>query len=167
MRILVCLDGEPHTSGAVERAIELTRSESAELTGLHVMDEWLRQFSSEIYAQGRKEYLEWVDQCLEEKASLIRESFAALCHRNDVAAQFILRDGEPLAEILAVVREHEPDRIIVGGKPLTGIDKFRSGKLTERLVGELGKCVAVVLPPTATSNGPARSAHHSRDEAEL
>ena len=144
MRILVCVDGEPHTNGAVERAIELARTESAELIGLHVIDEWLRQFSSEIYAQGRKEYLEWVDQCLEKKASAVRESFTTQCHAKSVTARFVLRDGEPLAEILAVARELKPDLVLVGGKSLRGLDHYRSGKLPRRLTNKLARTAQVV-----------------------
>jgi nucleotide-binding universal stress UspA family protein len=144
MRILVCVDGEPHTSGAIERAIALACEESAELIGLHVIDEWLRQFSSEIYAQGRKEYLEWVDQCLEEKASAVREAFTAQCHAQSVKARFVLRDGEPLVEILTVARELKPDLVLVGSKSLRGLDRYRSGKLPRRLTNKLAHTAQVI-----------------------
>ena len=151
MKILVCLDGEPHTHGAIERAIELARSESAEVVGLHVIDEWLRQFSSKIYAQGRQEYLEWVDQCLEEKASRVRESFVARCHAHDVTARFVLRDGDRTAEIVAVAHELAPDLVITGGRELTRWERFRSGKLPERLRKAVGgkPPIEIVRQPTA------------------
>ena len=133
MKILVCLDGEPHTRGAVERAIELARAESAELIGVHVIDEWLRQFSSEIYAQGRKEYLEWVDRCLEDKASEVREAFLALSSSRNVSARFVLRDGDRAAEIAEVIDELKPDLVITGGKDLTRWQRFRSSNLAAQL----------------------------------
>jgi len=160
MRILVCLDGEPHTRGAIERAIELARAESAELVGLHVIDEWLRQFSSEIYAQGRKEYLEWVDQCLEEKASTVRESFVARCHAHDVTARFVLRHGDRTAEIFAVVHELTPDLVITGGKDLTRWERFRSGKLPERLRRVVGS-----KPPIETIQLPVGGRSHAASRA--
>ena len=143
MRILVCVDGEPHTSGAVERAIELTRAESAELIGLHVIDEWLRQFSSEIYAQGRKEYLEWVDQCLEDKASEVRKAFMARCHASGVPARFVLRDGDRAAEIAAVIDELEPELVITGGKDLTRWQRFRSANLAAQLRKACGNALSM------------------------
>ena len=151
MKILVCLDGEPHTRGAVERAIGLARNGAAELVGVHVIDEWLRQFSSEIYAQGRKEYLEWVDQCLQEKASIVREAFVAKCHANDVTARFVLRDGERTAEILAAVHDLGPDLVITGGKDLSRWERFRSGKLPEQLRKRCGDA-----PPIETVHSAER-----------
>jgi len=160
MKILVCLDGEPHTRGAIERAIVLARTQSADLVGVHVIDEWLRQFSSEIYAQGRKEYLEWVDQCLEEKASTVRESFVARCHSDDVTARFVLRDGDRTAEILAVVNELGPDLVIMGGKDLTRWERFRSGRLPERLRKAVGS-----TPPVETVHLPIGGRTHATSHA--
>lgn len=139
MRLLVCLDGEPHTRGAIERAIDVAINESAEPVGVHVIDQWLRQFSTEIYAQGRKEYLEWVDRCLEERAAAIREEFAARCHSRGVRARFVLRDGDPFAEILALVGKLEPELVITGEKTLTRWGRVGAGKLPRRLRAKLGR----------------------------
>lgn len=156
MQILVCLDGEPHTRGAVERAIELGLGEQATVTGLHVIDPWLRQFYSEIYAQGRKEYLEWVDHCLQDKAAAVREDFDSRCHARGLEARFVLRDGEPLAEILAAVHELSPDLVITGAKVLTGWHRLRSGKLPARLRRKLAATVALVAV-VSNESGPGRS----------
>jgi len=152
MKVVVCLDGEPHTRGAIERAIEISLSESAELVGLHVVDEWLRQFSSEIYAQGRKEYLEWVDSCLHEKAADVSESFLSRCAARGVEAGFVLRDGEPLAEIAATVRELEADLVLTGGKSLRGWARLRSGELPTRLKRRLAHSIDVVIVTADTAD---------------
>lgn len=160
MKILVCLDGEPHTRGAIERAIERAEADSAELIGLHVIDEWLRQFASEIYAQGRREYLEWVDQCLEEKASTVREAFVARCHTRGVAARFVLRDGDRAAEILAVVQDLAPDLVITGGNALTRWERLRSRKLPERLRKSVGS-----KPPIEAVHVPLGGPTHTASQA--
>ena len=133
MKILVCLDGEPHTRAAIEHAVGLGLTEQAEVFGVHVVDPWLRQFYSEIYAQGRKEYLEWVDQCLEAEALETGEAFYASCSAEGLDADFRIRHGEPLAQILEEIEDLQPDLVITGGKPLTSWGKFRSGNLPGRL----------------------------------
>ncbi|MDH3419711.1 MAG: universal stress protein [Gammaproteobacteria bacterium] len=144
MKILVCLDGEPHTSGAIEHAINLGLAEKAEVIGLHVVDPWLRQFYSEIYAQGRKEYLEWVDACLKAEALEAGEAFDALCNAQGLEADFRIRHGEPLAEILEEIGELSPDLVITGGKPLNAWGRFRSGNLPAKLERSVGAKTSVV-----------------------
>ena len=152
MRILVCLDGEAHTRAAIERAIDLAAEESAELVGLHVIDEWLRQFSSEIYAQGRKEYLDWVDQCLAENAAAVREAFVARCHARNVAARFVLRDGDRAAEIVAAVDELHPDLVVAGGKNRSRWETLRSARLTARLRRACGNATPIEIVTAATGH---------------
>lgn len=149
MKILVCLDGEPHTRAAIERAIALARREDAEILSLHVVDPWLEQFSSEIYAQGRREYLEWVEACRADEASRAREEFESLCTDGRVRARFKLRHGDPLTEILAELREAEPDLVITGARPLSFWERLRSGNLPQRL----NRALAGEIPMLAVEAG--------------
>ena len=144
MKILVCTDGETHTRGAIERAIFLGRSRSAEVSALYVIDPWLKQFHNEIYAQGRRQYLEYVDDCLQENAESARGQFREMCLAQGVKARFRVRHGEPLEEILAEVRDVAPDLLITGSKPLNGWGRFRSGNLPLRLRKKLGGRTEVV-----------------------
>ena len=146
MKILVCIDGELHTRGAIERAITLGLSRSAEVTALHVVDPWLKQFYNEIYAQGRKKYLEYVDDCLRENAERARGEFDRMCLSEGLRAGFKVRRGEPLEEILDEVRAARPDLLITGRKPLNAWGRFRSGNLPSRLrkkVGDLTSMIAI------------------------
>lgn len=144
MKVLVCLDGEPHTCGAIEHAISLGLSEQAEVFGLHVVDPWLRQFYSEIYAQGRKEYLEWVDQCLETAAVETGAAFDDACSAQGLDADFSIRHGEPLAEILKEIADLSPDLVVTGEKPLSAWGRLRSGNLSMRLRKKLGAEIPVI-----------------------
>ena len=138
MKILVCIDGESHTRGAIGRAISLGLSRPAEVTALHVIDPWLKQFHNEIYAQGRQRYLEYVDACLLEQAEQARWEFDGFCRAEGLRAGIRIRHGEPLAEILKEVRRERPDLLITGRKPLTGWARFRSGNLPRKLGKRIG-----------------------------
>ncbi len=59
-RILLAVDGEPHTDEAVCWAVDLALGLGVTLNPVHIRDPYLKQFSNEIYAQGREEYLEHV-----------------------------------------------------------------------------------------------------------
>ena len=109
MKVLVCIDGEPHTTRAIEHAISLGLSRPAEVTALHVVDPWLKQFYNEIYAQGRKQYLEYVDACLQENAERVRKDFGEMSLAKGLKAGFTVRYGTGPRKYLAEVVRLCPD----------------------------------------------------------
>ena len=128
----------------MQRAIFLGLSLPAEVTALHVIDPWLKKFYNELYAQGRKQYLEYVDECLQAVAEQVHEDFVALCLAEGLEASFKVRYGEPMTEILAEVRELAPDLLLTGSKQLNAWARFRSGNLPVRLRKRVGQQVAMI-----------------------
>lgn len=151
MNILVCVDGGLHTRGAIERAISLGLSRSAEVTGLHVIDPWLKRFYNEIYAQGRKQYLEYVDDCLRENAERARGEFDRMCLSEGLRAGFKVRHGAPFEEILDEVRTARPDLLITGRKPLNAWGRLRSGNLPLKLSKKISDPTSMIA---IESEGP-------------
>ena len=131
--ILVCLDGEPHSRGAIRWAIRLGLSLPAEVTALHIIDPWLKKFYNELYSQGRRQYLEYVDACLQAKAEQVHQEFTEMCQTQGLEARFKVRRGEPLQEILEELRQTVPQLLITGGKQLNAWGRFRSRGLPFRL----------------------------------
>ena len=149
MKVLVCIDGESHTARAVEHAISLGLSGPAEVTALHVIDPWLKQFYSEIHAQGRKQYLEYVDACLQENAERAYREFNERRLAAGLQAGFKVRHGEPVEEILEEARRTVADLIITGGKPLNAWGRFRSRNLPLRLRKKVGGRTVMISTKTA------------------
>ena len=144
VKILVCIDGEPHSRSAIQRAIFLGLSLPAEVTALHVIDPWLKKFYNELYSQGRKRYLEYVDECLQAEAEQVHKEFNGMCLAEGLEAGFKARHGEPMTEILEEVRQVAPDLLITGSKRLSAWGRFRSGNLPLRLRKQVGRQVAMV-----------------------
>lgn len=140
-KILVCLDGEEHSRRAEEYAIFLARATKAHLTALHVEDPYLKQFHHEIYAQGRREYVAYVDNLLRDRAARILEDFRRSAQAAGIDYTAKARHGPPLEEIIKELQETRYDLIVVGGKQLHGLDKFKSGNLP----GKLEKAVEIPL----------------------
>jgi nucleotide-binding universal stress UspA family protein len=144
MNILVCIDGEPHSNSAIQRAILLGLSLPAEVIALHVIDPWLKKFYNELYSQGRKRYLEYVDECLQAEAERVHEEFEGMCLAEGLEATFKVRRGEPMTEILEEVRQVAPDLLITGSKPLNAWGRFRSGNLPRRLRKQVDGQVSMI-----------------------
>ena len=160
MKVLVCIDGEPHTTRAIEHAISMGLSRPAEVTALHVVDPWLKQFYNEIHAQGRKQYLEYVDACLQENAERVRKDFGEMCLAKGLKAGFRVRYGEPATEILAEVRRSAPDLLITGSKPLTAWGRFRSRNLPRRLSKRVGRKTSLISIKESENSVEATEPHN-------
>ena len=131
--ILVCVDGEPHSKGAIQWAVRLGVTLPAEVTALHVIDPFLKKFHNELYAQGRRQYLEYVDECLQEVAEKARVEYTAMCQSHGLETKFKVRRGEPIEEILKELQETSPHLLVTGGKPLSAWGRFRSRSLPKRV----------------------------------
>jgi len=144
VKILVCIDGEPHSKKAIQRAISMGLSLPAKVTALHVIDPWLKKFYNEIYSQGRRRYLEYVDECLLAEAEQVQKEYRRMCLAEGLKARFKVRHGEPMTEILEEVRQATPDLLITGRKQLNAWGMFRSGNLPLRLRKQVGRQVAMI-----------------------
>lgn len=144
MKVLVLIDGEPHSKNAIRRAIDLGLSLPAEVTALHVIDPWLKTFYNELYSQGRRQYLEYVDECLKAEAKQVHREFDGMCLAEGLDARFKVRHGEPMTEILEEVRQLVPDLLITGGKQLNAWGRFRSAKLPLRLRKQVDRQVPMI-----------------------
>ncbi len=144
MKILVCVDGEPHSNDAIQRAIYLGLTQSACVTALHVIDPWLKKFYNELYSQGRREYLEYVDECLASEAGQLQDRFVRMCQAAGLDAGFKTRHGDPASEILEEIGLSAPDLLITGYKQLTAWGRFRSRNLPLQLSERISQRIPVM-----------------------
>lgn len=141
-RILLAVDGESHTKGAVCWALDLAVGLGMSLNPVHVRDPYLKQFYNEIYAQGREEYLEHVQQCLEEKALAARSWFESIVSevldaRNDEPKldwTFDVLDGDPAEQLTGHLERGGHSMLVLGRRHRTRISALRSRDLGQRLV---------------------------------
>lgn len=163
LRILLAVDGERHTDEAVRRALDLSLSLGATLNPVHVRDPYLKQFSNEIYAQGREEYLEHVSQCLEDQALMARASFETtvkevLGERGDATEPvwtFDVLDGDPVEQLTAHIERGEYSMLVLGRRRRTRLAAMTSRDLAERLLSAECSVPILVVPEPAMNETSA------------
>ena len=153
-RILLAVDGEPHTDEAVCRALDLALGLGLTLDLVHIRDPYLKQFSNEIYAQGREEYLEHVQECLDEMAQQARTSFESTlnaCLGGRPAAKqpdwtFEVLDGDPAVQLAAHIKRGEYSMLVLGRRRRTRFAALKPRDLAERL-SSIGCSVPMLVVP--------------------
>ncbi len=130
--ILLAADGEDHSLLAIELCLKIAREFGSSVTAIHVLDPYLKQFYNEIYAQGRREYLRYVDACLVSCADELESSLVDIFQELP-SFSFIRAYGDPEKEIIRHLHSGSYDLLITGGKVLSGIKRITSWNLPTRL----------------------------------
>ena len=153
--ILVAVDGESHTDEAVRWAVNLALGLGSRLNPVHVRDPYLKQFYTEIYAQGREEYLQHVQDCLEEKARKTEVEFETELRRRfesskrpveELTRSFDVLDGEPARQLHEFIGRGEFSMIVLGRRRRTRAAVLRSRDLAERL-SSIGCSIPMFVVP--------------------
>ena len=137
--ILVAIDGEPHTDRAVEHALSLAAESGARVVALHVKDPYLKQFASEIYAQGREEYVAHVDECLEAQAHDAVRRFLEAANRRSVEFEVKVIEGDTAERLCEEIDSARYGAVVLGGEQRRRFGAWRSKgwrtRLARRMTG--------------------------------
>lgn len=135
-RILLCLDGEPHSEVACAQALELARGGAA-LDALYVVDPYLKKFTHEIYAANRDECREHLDRSLAAEGEAALDIFSARAQQAGITVGHLLQFGEPETVIPQLVAAGNYDLVVMGGKRFSGrYERWTSRDLPGRLDGK-------------------------------
>lgn len=135
-RILLCIDGEPHSETACACALDLARGGAA-LDALYVVDPYLKKFTNEIYAANRDECRAHLDRSLAAEGEAALDAFAARAQQAGLTVGHLLQYGEPEAVIPQLVTAGGYDLVILGGKRFSGrYERWTSRDLPGRLDGK-------------------------------
>ncbi len=143
-KILLAVDGEPHTRRAIDYTLTVSSALGAEVTAFHVLDPYLKQFYTEIYAQGRKEYLAHVESELQKLCQAALTEVEEIARKWQLSITPLFRHGEPLEEIVREAHGGGYDLVVVGGKSLTLKNRLRSRNLPEKILKKVSIPLLVV-----------------------
>lgn len=136
-RILLCLDGEPHSAAACTQALNLARG-GATLDALYVVDPYLKKFTTEIYAANRDECRAHLDRSLAAEGEAALDAFIAQARAADISVGRLLEYGAPEEIIPQRVAAGGYDLVVLGGKRFSSrYERWTSRDLPARLDGKL------------------------------
>jgi len=136
-KILLCIDGEPHTNKAVDWALSFAEITGAQVTALHVKNTYLKKFYNEIYAQGRKAYIEYVDKESGKYSTELISRFRQQAEANKISYNIVEKTGIPFEEILKEFSTNAYDILVIGGKHLNGMSMLKSKNMPAKLAAKI------------------------------
>lgn len=150
-KILIGVDGGGHTRKAIEYALTLSEKMSVQLTALHVKDPYLKQFYTEIYAQGRKEYLDHVEKEIQEQSQQALDQIKELAGQGNIDLTPLSRNGDPVEEFLDEANQGGYGMAVVGAKSLNIKNRLRSRNLPEKILKKITIPLLIVRESRVTS----------------
>ncbi len=144
-RILLCLDGEPHTEAAIVLTLDLMRTHAAIIDALYVVNPYLKKFTNEIYAVNRNECRDHLDRSLAAEGGVALDGFCARAQAAGMTVGRLLHYGEPEEVIPQLVAAGGYDLVVLGGKRFASrYERWTSRDLPARLDGKLTAPVLLV-----------------------
>lgn len=136
-RILLCVDGEPHSEAACTQALDLARTYQAALDAVYVVDPYLKKFTHEIYAANRDACREHLDRSLAAEGEAALDALSSRAAACGIDAGRLLQYGEPEEVIPQLAVAGNYDLIVLGGKRFSGrYERWTSRDLPGRLDGK-------------------------------
>ena len=145
-KILLAIDGEPHTAAAVGWALRLAEALPTRLVAVHVADPYLEQFADELYAQGRQAYRDHVERCLAQIAAQAVAAFVRVAKKHTVGCEAKVRRGALSQELMAEFTEGDYGLLVLGKRRLTGIRRRLSRDLARQMAKRLPEMPILVVP---------------------
>ena len=132
--ILLATDGSPSCESAVERAIDIAKDRSADLTAMSV-----------VYTND--EYIALAPGVVEELVAKAKQKLALIEQKGKeagVTIKTLVKEGEAYEQITSLAQESQIDLIVMGSHGKMGLQRLLMGSVTERTIGYAACPVLVV-----------------------
>jgi nucleotide-binding universal stress UspA family protein len=148
-RILVPVDGSETSSKGLEEAIEIAKSQGSTLCLLHVVNEFIFD-----YSYGPGVYAANLIDSLRERGKAVLDESAALARKQGVQVEPLMLEsiGGPAAEfIVSKASELKADLIVMGTHGRRGLRRLALGSDAEQVIRSAPVPVLLVRAPAVKS----------------
>lgn len=137
-KILVPVDGSENSLRAFERALEIAKGTSAQVSAVLVIET-----PPTVYVESQK----LLDQLLEnyrKESARVLDKYEDSAERQGLKVEFVVMEGDPASNIVAYTEKGGFDMIVMGSR---GLGKFKGMVLgsTSRKVLQNAKCPVLIV----------------------
>lgn len=142
--ILCPTDMERRAKPALRKAVHIAHQFGAKITMLNVHPEFMdREERTMLRVSVEKMEAKYREIALESKAEM--QALIKHLHAEDIAVEYLLRDGKPEKAIVEVAREIDVDLIVICTDGRDSLKDFVTGTITENVINSL-VCPVLVIP---------------------
>lgn len=136
-KILIAADGSDASKNALRQACSLVRDNKSWMTVLTVIPYYQDQFQT-------LSVKEKVSHALKDEGEKILAAMKNISDEEDVYAQFLLKEGNPVDMILDTANDNSYDLIIMGRVGKSRLERALVGSVTSHVLGHSKKDILVV-----------------------
>ena len=142
--ILCPTDMKGRAKLALKKAVQIAHQFGAKITMLNVHPEFMNREEREMLRVSVEKMEAKCRQiALESKAEM--QAIIKKLHAEDIAVEYLLREGKPEKTIAEVAREIEADLIVICTDGRDNLKDFVTGTITENVINSL-VCPVLVIP---------------------
>ena len=159
-RILLALDGESPASHLLAYAMDLAGALGAAVTAVAVADPCLREYATELYAQGRREYLEHLETELAQECRHVLAEAREEGRRRGVPVDLLCLRGDPPLEVSREAARGSYDLVVAATRFPSWRTRLAFPDLGRRLA-KVASLPLLLVPETSPPSRPRPSARGS------
>jgi nucleotide-binding universal stress UspA family protein len=141
MRILLAIDGSPHSQAAVDEVARRPWPSKSQIRVMSVIQPYVPPATEFVLAGSTFEDMR---QQQASSAEEIIDRAAELLKKAGLSAETAVREGDPRSAIVDEADEWGADLIVVGSHGLTGLTRWLLGSVAQAIVGHAPCSVEVV-----------------------
>ena len=146
-KILVPTDGSIHSNNALRHAIWIACQMNAEIIALNVLETFYMELTAQSTFINRMEEIlkDSAKESLDKVSGIVTEmKIDGKCKKN-IQINTKIREGNPTAEILRLIKEEGIDLVVMGKSGKKGINQFLMGSTALKVVRNAPCPVLTVL----------------------
>lgn len=141
MKILLAVDGSPHSQDAVDEIARRPWPPDSTIRVLSVIQPYTPPATEFVLAGATLEDMRWQQTS---EAERLTARAADAVKAVSVATETVVREGDPRSAIVDEAREWGADLIVVGSHGRTGLERWLMGSVAQAIVGHAPCSVEVV-----------------------
>ena len=138
-KILVCAENSPYAEKALKDSCLLTRQYGSKLYVIYVVDN-PNIGKLGIQLLDRSEFVKMFKNYGEK----VLDNAKKICHKNDVRAKYVMKEGNVANEILQYAKKEGIDLIVIGSRGLSRLPRYVLGSTSNKIVNYAHCSVLVV-----------------------
>ncbi len=143
-KILYPTDLGRRSFSALEKAVQIAHQFNSSITMLNLHDEFMNEKERQMLRVSVDKMKEKFKQTAIRSKEKMQQSIKDL-HADDIAIEYVLKEGKPKSDIVRYAKEHDMDLIVISTDGRDNLLDIISGTVSEQVINH-AHCPTLVVP---------------------
>ena len=144
-KILVPYDGSKYSKRALFMAIQLAKTNQAQMYIVNVVDISQVKPPGRLFSRSEQKSLEQIKKSVKESVKDAMLKIQQSCENSGVSTKSFVLEGLTSDKLLQFIHQYDIDLVAIGSRGLSGISKIMTLGSVSRKISELADCPVMIV----------------------